>query len=86
MPEQKNHQICVRISREVDGWLDRRAKESMNTKADVVRTLIEDSMAQERENQLLDTFNEAAKDLTPLDRQELDLVAGSFIGAEEPEE
>ena len=85
MPRQRNHQISVRISREINEWLDRRAKEGMETKAEVVRTLIEDSMAREGENELLDVFNEAAEDLTALDRQERDLVAGSFIGAEEPE-
>ena len=83
MPEQKNHQISVRISRKIDEWLERQANEGKHTKADVVRTLIEDSMAKERESKLLDIFDEAAKDLTPLDREERDLVAGSFIGTEE---
>ena len=86
MPEQKTHQISVRIPFELDRWLEKRAKQGTHTKADVVRTLIEDSMAKELEEQLLETFNEAALGLTPADRQERELIAGSFIGAERAEE
>ena len=86
MPEQKTHQISVRIPFELNRWLEKRANQSMHTKADVVRTLIEESMASEAEEVLLSTFNDAARDLTPADRQERDLVAGSFIGAERSEE
>jgi len=86
MPQQRNHQISVRIPIELDRWLEKRAKQSMHCKADVVRTLIEDSMAKELEEQLLETFNEAARDLTTADQQERDLIAGSFIGTERVEE
>jgi predicted DNA-binding protein len=86
MPEPRTRQISVRITRELDEWLANRAVQIMKTKADVVRTLMEEAMAKEREEELLGIFKEAARDLTSADRRDRDLVAGSFIGAEEPPE
>jgi predicted DNA-binding protein len=75
--------LSVRISLEVDKWLEQRAEARVRSKADVVREIIEDSRAREREAHLLSAFNEAAMDLTPGDRRERDLIAGSFVQAEE---
>jgi hypothetical protein len=86
MSEPRTRQISVRITRELDGWLANRAVQIMKSKADVVRTLMEEAMAKEREEELLGIFNEAARDLTSADRRDRELVAGSFSGAEEPPE
>ena len=86
MPDPKKRQISVRISLEVDKWLEQRAEARMRSKADVVRELIEDSRAREREAHLLNVFNDAALDLTPLDRRERDLIAGSLVQPEEDRE
>ena len=86
MPGQKARQISVRIPIELDSWLERRAKQGKENKANVVRALVEDAMAKEREERLLATFNEAARDLTSVDRDERELITGSFVGSEGAEE
>ena len=78
----KGRQISVRVSRETDAWLERRASGRTN-KANFVRSLIEKEMEREREDDLLGVFNEAAADLTEADRSEREALLGAFVGNEE---
>ena len=43
IPDPENRRISVRISLEVDKWLEQRAEARVRSKADVVREIIEDS-------------------------------------------
>lgn len=79
----KGRQISVRVQRETDAWLEKRAGGSSN-KANFVRALIEREMAREREEALLEVFNEAAADVTESDRAERDSLLGAFIGNDKP--
>jgi hypothetical protein len=83
MPARRR-QISVRVLRETDAWLERRAGGRSN-KADFVRRLIEREMAREREEDLLDVFNKAAADVTESDRAEREELLGAFVGGEEEE-
>lgn len=75
----KDRQISVRIARETDAWLERRAGSSHN-KAGFVRRLIERERARERELELLEMFNEAAADVTQADLEERESLLGGFAG------
>jgi len=79
----KGRQISVRVLRETDAWLQRRAGGRSN-KADYVRRLIEREMAREREENLLEVFNKAAADVTESDRAEREALLGAFAGHEKP--
>ena len=79
----KGRQISVRVLRETDAWLQRRAGGRSN-KADYVRRLIEREMAREREENLLEVFNKAAADVTESDRAEREALLGAFAGNEKP--
>lgn len=50
------------------------------TKATVIRDLIEREMQRSREEELLDTFNRAERDLTSKDRDEREQLLGAFSG------
>jgi hypothetical protein len=78
----KGHQISVRVLRETDLWLERRAGGRSN-KADFVRSLIEREMAREREETLLEVFNKAAADVTESDRAEREELLGAFAAGDE---
>ncbi len=78
----KGRQISVRVVGEIDAWLERRAGGSAN-KADFVRRLIEQEIAREREESLLEVFNKAAAELTESDRGEREALLGAFVGNEE---
>lgn len=78
----KGRQISVRVLRETDAWLERRAGGRSN-KATFVRRLIEREMAREREENLLEVFNKAAADLTEGDRGERETLLGAFVANEE---
>ncbi len=78
----KGRQISIRVLREIDVWLERRAGGRSN-KADFVRRLIEREMAREREENLLDVFNKAASDVTESDRAEREALLGAFAASEE---
>ncbi|MFQ5743684.1 MAG: hypothetical protein ACE5HV_08870 [Acidobacteriota bacterium] len=80
MAGEKSRQISVRIPAELDAWLEHKAQRK-GRKADVVRTLIENAMADEQQERLRATFNEAARELTEADRQERDLLTGAFAAA-----
>jgi hypothetical protein len=69
----KDCQISVRIPRDTDAWLERRAGSTKN-KAGFVRHLIE------RERDLLAIFNEAAEHVTKEDLEERAALIGSFVG------
>jgi len=77
----KSRQISVRVLRETDLWLEERAGGTAK-KADFVRRLIEEEMAREREETLLQVFNHAAAELTDRDRVERDGLLGAFAGNE----
>jgi hypothetical protein len=77
----KGRQISVRVQRETDAWLEKRAGGTSN-KADFVRALIEREMARERQEALLEVFNEAAADVTESDRAEREVILGAFIANE----
>jgi hypothetical protein len=77
----KERQISVRVSRQTDDWLERRAGGRSN-KADFVRRLIENEMARKRDEELLQMFNEAAASLTDADRIEREALLGAFASNE----
>ena len=76
-PLTKTAQVSVRIPSHVDEWLRRRAGRH-RTKADVVRELIEAEMAREEIERRREMFDAAARQLTAEDREDRDLVLGSF--------
>ena len=78
----KSRQISVRVLRETDVWLEERAGGPAK-KADFVRRLIEEEMARDREETLLEVFNQAAAELTDGDRAERDALLGAFAANEE---
>lgn len=78
----KDCQISIRIPRDTDAWLERRAGSTKN-KAGFVRHLIEREMTRERERELLAMFNEAAAHVTKEDREEREVLLGSFVGGSE---
>ena len=82
----KGRQISVRVVRETDAWQQRRAggRSNKGNKADYVRRLIEREMAREREENLLEVFNQAAADVTKSDRAEREALPGAFAGHEKP--
>jgi len=75
----KDCQISVRIPRETDAWLERRAGSGKN-KAGFVRHLIERERAREREGKLLAMFNAAAAHVTKEDLEERESLLGGFAG------
>jgi hypothetical protein len=75
----KDRQISVRIASETDAWLELRAGSSQN-KAGFIRQLIERERAREREQELLETFNAAAADVTAEDLEERESLLGGFAG------
>lgn len=75
----KDCQISIRIPRDTDAWLERRAGSTRN-KAAFVRHLIEREKARERERELLAMFNEAAAHLTKEDLEEREALLGGFAG------
>jgi hypothetical protein len=77
----KGRQISVRVLRETDAWLERRAGGS-SRKANFVRRLIEKEMAREKEEDLLEVFNKAAADVTEEDRAEREALLGAFVANE----
>lgn len=78
----KDRQISVRIARETDAWLERRAGSRQN-KAGFIRQLIERERAREREQELLEMFNAAAQDVTDKDVEERESLLGGFAGGPE---
>ncbi|HUP01206.1 MAG TPA: hypothetical protein VM737_06770 [Gemmatimonadota bacterium] len=77
----KDTQVSVRISGHMDEWLTRKAGEE-RSKADVVRSLIEDEIAREAAARLTEMFDAAAAELTDEDREDRDLVTGAFADRE----
>jgi hypothetical protein len=75
----KDRQISVRVASDTDAWLERRAGTGKN-KAGFIRQLIERERAREREQQLLEMFNEAAADVTEEDITERESLLGGFVG------
>lgn len=73
----KDRQISVRIPSDTDAWLARRAGSSQN-KAEFIRQLIERERRREREEKLLDMFNEAAAHLVKDDIEERESLLGGF--------
>ena len=82
MTTTKSRQISVRVLRETDLWLEKRAG-GRAKKADFVRSLIEREMARELEENLLEVFNKAAAELTDGDRAEREALLGAFAANEE---
>lgn len=75
----KDRQISVRIASETDAWLEVRAGSSKN-KAGFIRQLIEREQVRERQQELLDMFNEAAVHVTEQDIEERESLLGGFAG------
>ena len=73
----KDRQISVRIPSDTDAWLARRAGSSQN-KAEFIRQLIERERRREREEKLLDMFNEAAAHLVEDDIDERESLLDGF--------
>ena len=78
----KDAQVCVRIPTFIDEWLEKRARE-IGSKADVVRSLIEQEMAREEEARLRAMFDAAAAELTEEEREDRDLLLGAFEAEED---
>jgi hypothetical protein len=78
----KDRQISVRIARETDAWLERRAGSSQN-KAGFIRQLIERERTREKEQELLGMLNAAALDVTDEDIEERESLLGGFAGGSE---
>ena len=77
----KDCQISVRIPSDTDAWLARRAGSSQN-KAEFIRQLIERERRREREEKLLDMFNEAAAHLIKDDLEERESLLGAFTAGQ----
>lgn len=77
----KDRQISVRVPSETDAWLARRAGSSQN-KAEFIRQLIERERHREREEKLLDMFNEAAAHLGKDDFEERESLLGGFAAGQ----
>lgn len=77
----KDRQISVRVPSDTDAWLARRAGSSQN-KAEFIRQLIERERRREREEKLLEMFNEAAAHLTRTDLEERESLLGGFAGSQ----
>ena len=78
----KECQISVRVMRQTDAWLERRAG-GRSKKADFVRRLIEKEMARERDEELLQMFDEAAASLRDADHAEREALLGAFASNDE---
>ncbi|MGH7572921.1 MAG: hypothetical protein ACREMK_13920 [Gemmatimonadota bacterium] len=77
----KDTQVSLRISSRMEAWLARKAGRE-RSKADVVRSLIEEEMAREEAARMTDMFDAAAAELTAEDRDDRDLVTGAFADRE----
>lgn len=77
----KDRQISVRVPSDTDAWLARRAGSSQN-KAEFIRQLIERERRREREEKLLEMFNEAATHIVSADLEERESLLGGFAGGE----
>ncbi|MGH7556420.1 MAG: hypothetical protein ACREMD_01300 [Gemmatimonadota bacterium] len=77
----KDTQVSLRISSRMEAWLARKAGRE-RSKADVVRSLIEEEMAREEAARMTDMFDAAAAELTDEDRDDRDLVTGAFADRE----
>ena len=77
----KDRQISVRVPSDTDAWLARRAGSSQN-KAEFIRQLIERERRREREEKLLEMFNEAAAHVTSSDLEERESLLGGFAGGQ----
>jgi hypothetical protein len=75
----KDRQISIRIASDTDAWLELRAGSGKN-KAGYIRQLIERERAREREQELLEMFNQAAADVTEEDIEERESLLGGFVG------
>lgn len=75
----KDRQISVRVASDIDAWLELRAGSGKN-KAGFIRQLIERERAREREQELLEMFNEAAAHVTVADVEERESLLGGFSG------
>ncbi|MGH7563649.1 MAG: hypothetical protein ACREK5_04405 [Gemmatimonadota bacterium] len=77
----KDTQVSLRISSRMEAWLARKAGRE-RSKAEVVRSLIEEEMAREEAARMTDMFDAAAAELTDEDRDDRDLVTGAFADRE----
>lgn len=80
-PKRRDAQVSVRIPASIDAWLEQRAGE-IQSKADVVRDLIEAEIAREELQRLPAMFDLAARDLTAEDREDRELLLGGFSDQE----
>ena len=75
-------QVSVRISDAMAEWLERRAG-AEGSKAEVVRSLIEEEMAREERERLKAMFDAAAEELTDEEREDRDRLLEAFSGEDE---
>lgn len=75
--ETRDSQVSVRISEAMTRWLERRAG-TEGSKAEVVRTLIEEEMEREERQRLRAMFDAAAEELTDEEREDRDRLVGAF--------
>ena len=77
----KDAQVSVRISSRMEAWLAQKAGRG-RSKADVIRSMIEDEMDRESSARLTEMFDAAAAELTEEDRDDRDLITGAFADRE----
>lgn len=73
----KDAQVSVRISSRMEAWLARKAGKGQS-KADVIRSLIEGEMTREASTRLTEMFDAAAAEVTEEDREDRELATGAF--------
>ena len=78
----RDRQISVRITSEIDAWLEQQAGQR-SKKASFVRALIEKEMARVRHQQLLEMFNEAAAEVDDEELENREQLVSAFAGFEE---
>lgn len=77
----KDAQVSVRISSRMETWLAEKAGKDQS-KADVIRSLIEEEMSREARVGLTEMFDAAAAELTEEDREDRELATGAFADEE----
>jgi hypothetical protein len=77
----KDAQVSVRISSRMEAWLAQKAGRD-RSKADVIRSMIEEEMDRESSARLTQMFDAAASELTEKDRDDRELVTGAFADGE----
>lgn len=77
----KDAQVSVRISNRMETWLAKKAGRDQS-KADVIRSLIEREMNREASSRLTEMFDAAAAELSKEELEDRELATGAFADDE----